>query len=207
MTDESREQRWEALRDESRQRFGKDSIFGEGSLDARVVILGEAPGANEISQSRPFVGRAGQLLDELLQAAGIDREQVYVTNAVKLRPTKEQDGRLSNRPPRAAEVREGTELLLRELQLVEPELLIPLGNTPAKALIGKSFAMGKHRGTTYRSILGPPLGIPALATYHPAYLLRQQGEDFRRVRELVIDDLSSANRSLEHPPEPRELEE
>jgi uracil-DNA glycosylase family 4 len=203
VADQSKQRQWEELKREARERFGPDSIFGEGSPEARVAFVGEAPGENEVRRGRPFVGRAGQLLDDLLVDAGIDRREVYVTNTVKVRPTREQNGRRSNRPPRVGEIREGLEILLPELRIIEPEVLVPLGNTPARALVGKAFAMGKHRGIPLRSVLD----IPALATYHPAYLLRQQGEDFQRIRRLVIEDLSTAHRLLEEPAEIRELEE
>ncbi|WP_165874268.1 uracil-DNA glycosylase [Rubrobacter taiwanensis] len=199
---EKRVASWEKLRQDTLKRLGPEAVFGEGSPDARVAIVGEAPGYNEVRQGRPFVGRAGKLLDELLAQSGIEREEVYITNVVKIRPTREKGGRTSNRPPRVGEIREGMEALLKELELIEPEVLILLGNTPARALVGKSFAMTKHRGTLFRSVTG----TPAVATFHPAYLLRQEGEDYRRVRRLVLEDLAAARRALEEEPELHELE-
>lgn len=184
----SRKEEWEKLKRQSVERLGEDSVFGEGPLKARLAIVGEAPGKQEAERGRPFVGRAGQLLDELLVEAGIDRSEVYVTNVVKVRPTKESGGRTSNRPPRAGEVREGLEILEPELDLIEPSVLVLLGNTPAKALIEKSFTMKSGRGEKRDS----RLGIPAFTTYHPAYLLRQNGEDFDRMKEIVVRDLHAA---------------
>ncbi len=182
---------WETLKKRSAERFGEDSVFGEGSLNSRLAIVGEAPGKQEVEEGRPFVGNAGKLLDKLLEEAGIDRSKVYVTNVVKVRPTKESGGRTQNRPPRAGEIREGIEVLREELGLVKPRALILLGSTPAKALIKKSFTLKLERGTPFDS----DLGLPALATYHPAYLLRLRGassEDYDRMRAQVVGDLGAA---------------
>lgn len=188
--------RWDALKREAGARLGPGMVFGEGPLDARFVIVGEAPGEQEVARGRPFVGRAGQLLDRLLKEAGIDRAQVYVTNAVKLRPTVEAGGRLKNRPPRVGEIKQGLEILLPELALVAPAALILFGNVPSKALIGKGFAMGVNRGVWFETAAG----FPALATYHPAYLLRLEGPDFDRARAVVVNDLAAASAALDAPP-------
>jgi uracil-DNA glycosylase len=182
---------WEKLKKQSAKRFGEDSVFAEGTLNSRLAIVGEAPGKQEVEEGRPFVGNAGKLLDRLLEEARIDRSKVYVTNIVKVRPTKESGGRTQNRPPRAGEIREGIEVLREELGLVKPRALILLGSTPAKALIKKSFILKSERGTPFDS----ELGLPALATYHPAYLLRLRGassEDYDRMRAQVVEDLGAA---------------
>jgi uracil-DNA glycosylase family 4 len=184
----NRQEEWEKLKVRSTRRFGEDSVFGEGSLDARLILVGEAPGRQEAEQGRPFVGQAGKLLNELLVEAGIDRSAVYVTNVVKVRPTKENGGRVSNRPPRAGEVRDGLEVLREEISLLSPAALVLLGGVPAKALIKKSFAITKEHGEWFDS----EPGVPALATYHPAYLLRQQGEGFDRLKEQAVEDLKTA---------------
>src|SRR5215207_5318310 len=158
----ARKAEWEKLKERSLKKFGEESIFGEGSLNSRLAVVGEAPGKQEVEEGRPFVGNAGKLLDELLEGAGIDRSKVYVTNIVKVRPTKESGGRTTNRPPGAGEIREGIEVLREELGLVKPHALILLGSTPAKALIKKSFTLKSERGTPFDS----ELGLPALATYH-----------------------------------------
>jgi uracil-DNA glycosylase len=187
----ARQAEWEKLKERSAQRFGEDSVFGEGTLSSRLAVVGEAPGKREVEEGRPFVGNAGKLLDELLKEAGIDRSKVYVTNVVKVRPTKEDGGRTQNRPPRAGEVREGVEVLREELDLIEPEAMVLLGTTPAKALIKKSFTLKSEHGR----LLDSELGLPALATYHPAYLLRLRGvesEDYGRMRSQVVKDLGTA---------------
>src|ERR671912_2483737 len=113
----ARKVEWEELKRRSARRFGEDSVFGEGSLNSRLAIVGEAPGKQEVEEGRPFVGNAGKLLDKLLAEAGIDRSKLYVTNVVKIRPTKESGGSTANRPPRAGEVRKGIGLLKEELDL------------------------------------------------------------------------------------------
>jgi len=187
----ARKAEWEKLKELSAERFGEDSVFGEGSLNSRLAIVGEAPGKQEVEEGRPFVGNAGKLLDRLLEEAGIERSKVYVTNVVKVRPTRESGGRTRNRPPRAGEIRDGIEVLREELALVKPGALILLGSTPAKALIRKSFTLKSGRGTPFDS----ELGWPALATYHPAYLLRLRGansEDYDQMRAHVVEDLGAA---------------
>ena len=187
----ARKTEWEKLKERSAQMFGEDSVFGEGMLGSRLAVVGEAPGKREVEEGRPFVGNTGKLLDELLEEAGIDRSKIYVTNVVKVRPTKEDGGRTRNRPPRAGEVREGVEVLREELDLIKPEALVLLGTTPAKALIKKSFTLKSEHGR----LLDSGLGLPALATYHPAYLLRLRGvesEDYGRMRSQVLEDLGTA---------------
>src|SRR5215211_5329688 len=187
----ARKVQWEKLKKRSAKRFGEDTVFAEGTLRSRLAIVGEAPGKQEVEEGRPFVGNAGKLLDELLEEAGIDRSKVYVSNVVKVRPTKEDGGRIQNRPPRASEIREGIEVLREELDLVKPRALVLLGSTPAKAMIKKSFTLKSEHGTLFDA----EFGIPALATYHPAYLLRLRGvgsEDYDLMRQQVVEDLGAA---------------
>ena len=187
----ARKAKWEKLKEQSLKNFGEESIFGEGSLNSRLAIVGEAPGKHEVEVGRPFVGNAGKLLDELLKEAGIDRSKLYITNVVKIRPTKEGEWSTQNRPPRASEIREGIEVLKEELDLVKPRTLVLLGGTPAKAIIKKSFTLKSEHGTPFDT----EFGMPALAIYHPAYLLRLKGvgsEDYDRMRRQVVEDLGGA---------------
>ena len=197
-----RQTAWSELREKTLESLGEKSVFGEGPLDAGLAVIGEAPGRQEAEKGRPFVGQAGKLLDRLFKEAGVDRSQVYMTNTVKFRPTNESNGRLRNRPPRAAEVREGVETLLSELEIIAPRALVLLGTTPAKALIDRSFTMGSGRGVWYTS----GANVPALATYHPAYLLRQTGEALDRAQNLVIEDLTAAHKALDDLPEARQFD-
>jgi len=167
----ARKAEWEKLKEQSLKRFGEESVFGEGSLNSRLAVVGEAPGKHEVEEGRPFVGNAGKLLDELLEEAGIDRSKLYVTNIVKIRPTKESGGSTQNRPPRAGEIREGIDLLKEELDLVKPRALALLGSTPAKTMMRKLFTLRSEHGTLFDT----EFWMPALATYHPAYLLRLEG--------------------------------
>ena len=187
----ARKAEWEQLKERSLKRFGEESVFGEGSLNSWLAVVGEAPGKQEVEEGRPFVGNAGKLLDELLAVAGIDRSKLYVTNIVKIRPTKESGGSTQNRSPRASEIREGIEVLKEELDLVKPRALALLGSTPAKALIKKSFTLRSEHGTLFDT----EFGMPALATYHPAYLLRLKGvgrEDYDLMKRQVVEDLGAA---------------
>ena len=130
------------------------------------VRQGESP-----RRGRPFVGNVGKLLDELLEEAEIDRSKLYVTNVVKIRPTKESGGSTQNRPPRAGEIRESIDVLKEELDPVKPRALALLGSTPAKTMMRKLFTLRSEHGTLFDI----EFGMPALATYHPAYLLRLRG--------------------------------
>lgn len=111
-------------------------VLGEGDLDSKIVFIGEAPGADEEKSGHPFVGKAGKNLNTFLTSAGIEREKIYITNAVKFRPVKEnpKTKRLSNRTPTSAEIKEAREWLLKELTLIKPELVVTLGNTPLYSL-------------------------------------------------------------------------
>jgi hypothetical protein len=131
----ARKAEWEKLKERSLKNFGEESIFGEGSLNSRLAIVGEAPGKHEVEEGRPFVGNAGKLLDELLKEAGIDRSKLYITNVVKIRPTKEGEGSTQNRPPRASEIREGIEVLKEELEL---ERVMNLGENRIEMRIPRS---------------------------------------------------------------------
>ena len=113
-------------------------IFGEGDLDAKIVFIGEAPGGEEEKLGRPFVGRAGKNLADFLEKAQLSRDSVYITNAVKFRPTKHNPntGRTLNRTPTPIETASHREWLLSELEIVQPQLVVTLGNTPLTALLG-----------------------------------------------------------------------
>lgn len=153
-------------------------VWGAGQKPAAIMIIGEAPGANEDREGYPFVGRAGEHLDRLLAAAGIDRNSVYVTNAVKCRPV---DGAGKNRRPRPREV-ENCELWLRlEMAQVRPRVVLLMGRTPAEIafLHATSHPAGTARALT---IAGQP--VIAIATYHPAAALRNPDLDGQIVRDM-----------------------
>jgi DNA polymerase len=136
------------------------TVFGVGRIDPELCFVGEAPGADEDAQGEPFVGAAGQLLNRIITACGMKREDVYICNILKCRPP-------GNRTPLPDEVGNCREYLDRQLELVRPRFICALGAIAAQNLLGTTLSIGKLRGQfhTYR-------GIPVLCTYHPAYLLR-----------------------------------
>ncbi len=166
-------------------------VFGSGDTAASVVLVGEAPGADEEKHGRPFVGRAGQLLDRALESAGLDRSRVWITNVVKIRPTEPgARGGKRNRPPTAEERAAFLPWLSRELEIIHPDAVVCLGATAAKALLDRNVKIGDMRGQW----LDGPAGTQVLTTYHPAYLLRPfKGHD-RRFDELVGDLRKAARR-------------
>lgn len=142
-------------------------VHGEGAPGARVMLVGEAPGEQETLERRPFVGKAGKNLDAFLEQAGLIREQLYVTNAVKFRPTKiSAAGRVVNRPPTREEVKLFLPWLEREIELVDPELVVTLGNVPLKALLGQRTVIGEVHGRIQQG-----RGVRIYPMYHPASLI------------------------------------
>lgn len=136
-------------------------VFGEGSRRPRLLVVGEAPGADEDATGRPFVGKAGQLLTRMLAAIGLAREDVYIANVLKCRPP-------GNRPPAPEEVAACRPFLTEQMRQLEPELLLLLGNHATRALLGTDRGISTLRGEIHRTLDGRP----ALPTFHPAYLLR-----------------------------------
>ena len=144
-------------------------VFGEGPKHAKLMLIGEAPGEQETLQGRPFVGKAGQNLDHFLVLAGLRREEIYISNAVKLRPTKTgKTGRLSNRPPTKDEIALFRPWLLREITEVAPQMIATLGNVPLRAVTGRSLTIGEVHGQV---INAGETGLPLFALYHPASLI------------------------------------
>ena len=142
------------------------TVFGVGDHEARWMVIGEAPGADEDRTGEPFVGRAGQLLNSMLRAVGLAREQVYIANVLKCRPP-------GNRDPRPDEARECLPYLMRQIELVAPRVILCVGRIAAQNLLGTELPLGKLRGAVHR-ISGQ--SAPVVVTYHPAYLLRSPGE-------------------------------
>ena len=157
----------------------KSVVFADGSPDARVMCVGEAPGANEDETGVPFVGRAGQLLDRLLASVGFAREDVYICNVLKCRPP-------GNRNPEALEIERCSPFLRRQVALVAPEVIVAFGTFASRTLLGLNETLGRMRGRTHRYE-----GVPLVATYHPAALLRNPNwtrpawEDLQRVRRVL----------------------
>lgn len=147
------------------------AVFGTGNPDADLCIVGEAPGADEDRLGEPFVGRAGQLLNQLLAHAGLRRDEVYICNVLKCRPSMLKGGSVWNRPPEPAEVLACRSYLLEQLVLVAPRAICTMGAFAVRAVLGHEGTMGSVRGR-----LQTWNGVPLMPTYHPAYLLRSPGE-------------------------------
>ena len=147
----------------------KPLVLGEGNGDRpRLMLIGEAPGETEVVKGRPFVGRAGKNLDEFLRLAGLQREEIFVTNAVKIRPTEiGPTGRTRNRAPNREELSLFTPWLLKEIKAVRPRALVTLGNVPLKALAGPRSTVGECHGQW----LDSQAGVPLFALYHPASII------------------------------------
>ena len=158
----------ELLLDGLKTKFpGKKFVMGEGELSSRVMLIGEAPGEQEEKLLRPFVGKAGKNLDDMLALGGIPRSALYVTNTVKLRPTQPGKGeRVKNRPPTNTEIADFLPLLQIEICLVSPRLIVTLGNTPLKALLGATVRIGDMHGTLIRYA-----EADIYPMYHPASLI------------------------------------
>ncbi len=175
--------------------IGTQTVFGAGPVTARLMFIGEAPGGQEDKAGRPFIGPAGKLFDEALEAAGIDRSAVYVTNTVKHRPwIAGPTGRQKNRAPKQSEINACRQWLLRELALVQPSVVACLGAKAAQAVLGKAFRLTDQRGTWVQSEAAPHV----LATLHPSYVLIQPEESRERVRNLFFDDIRIAGDRYRH---------
>jgi uracil-DNA glycosylase len=165
---------------------GTQTVFGEGSSDARVVFVGEQPGNDEDLAGRPFVGPAGKLLDRALAEAGIDRDTVYVTNVVKHFKWEPRGKRRIHAKPNASEIGACRPWLEAELAVLEPEVVVCLGATAAQALLGRQFRVSADRGTWIPSPLAPHV----MATVHPSSVLRAPDDDARREEYArLVDDL------------------
>lgn len=163
-------------------------VFGEGNPHARIMLVGEAPGEQEDRAGRPFVGRAGKLLDEMLAVAGISRDDVWITNVVKRRPIRMVDSRKTNRPPTRAEVQACLPVLQAEIAIIRPRTIVCLGAVAASALIRPDFRLNAERGRWFPG----PQETRTLATFHPAYLLRLRGVDRNELQRLFVGDLRQA---------------
>lgn len=164
-------------------------VFGDGNPDSPLMLIGEGPGATEDATGLPFVGRAGQLLDECLRDAGMLRKHVYITNVVKCRPTLEEGGRIKNRAPRTDEIGVCVPLWLeKQIAIIQPSVILCLGAPSANTIIHRNFKMTQERGQWFES----KYARYAIAALHPAYILRQQGEAFTQSRQTLVDDLIAA---------------
>ena len=167
-------------------------VFGEGNPETPLVIVGEGPGENEDATGRPFVGRAGALLDEVLKENGLSRKHIYITNVVKCRACITENGRTRNRPPSGLEINACLPWLERQLTIIQPLVILCLGAPSANSIIHKDFKMTQERGIVFES----RFARFAMAALHPAYVLRQAGEGYEATRRQLCDDIASARRQV-----------
>ena len=172
-------------------------VFGEGPLHPKLMLIGEAPGEQETLMGRPFVGKAGKNLDHFLELAGMRREEIYISNAVKIRPTKTgKTGRISNRPPTKEEIALFRPWLLREIDLVAPQVIATLGNVPLYAVTGdRRLTIGEAHG---RVMEAGETGRRLFALYHPASLIYNRAlepvyeQDVRALAAWIARDACGA---------------
>jgi len=174
---------WEALQQQVASCVSCDlhtgrtqTVFGVGNRQAELLIIGEAPGADEDQQGEPFVGEAGKLLDEMLLAIGLERRAVYIANILKCRPPENHD-------PKTSEVSACEPYLRRQVQLLKPKLILAVGRVAAQNLLKTETKIGKLRGQQY---VYADTDIPVVVTYHPAYLLRAPTEKRKSWQDLLM---------------------
>jgi DNA polymerase len=166
-------------------KLGTQTVFGEGSATARVMMVGEQPGDKEDLQGRPFVGPAGAVLDKALAAAGIDRQEVYVTNIVKHFKWEPRGKRRLHKKPNALEISACRSWLDAEINAIRPQVVVLLGATAAQGILGNQFRVTKQRGQWLQSKIAPLV----MATVHPSSILRAPDDDSRHeeMRKFVTD--------------------
>lgn len=167
-------------------------VFGVGDINARLMFVGEAPGWEEDQQGEPFVGPAGQLLTKIIQAMGLSRDRVYIANVLKCRPDTPNQA-FGNRPPTVEEMRTCLPYLQEQIELVRPEVIVALGATAVRGLLGETGAIGRLRGQ-WRQFNGRPV----MPTFHPSFLLRAEADSILRKRQ-VWEDMLQVMERLELP--------
>lgn len=177
----------------------RNAVYGEGDPCADLMVVGEGPGETEDKLGRPFVGRAGELLDKMLASIELPRESVFICNTVKCRPTLDTGHRLANRAPTPEEMRNCRPYLDEQIEIVRPRVILALGAPAAKSFMGDKFSITKQRGQWHDG----PSGIPVIATFHPAYVLRQTGGAMTEVKRLVWVDLKAVRERLRAPRAPQ----
>ncbi|HEY8297974.1 MAG TPA: uracil-DNA glycosylase [Candidatus Baltobacteraceae bacterium] len=179
----------------------RNNVYGEGDPCARLMLVGEGPGETEDLLGRPFVGRAGELLEKMLAAIGLAREDVYICNTVKCRPTFDDGTKLRNRAPEPQEMANCRPFLDEQIEIVRPDVILALGAPAAKTFLGKDFAITKGRGQWYAG----PHEIPLMVTFHPAYVLRQGGMALTETKRNVWADLKATRARLDESARPHLL--
>lgn len=168
-------------------------VFGEGNPNAPLVFVGEGPGENEDATGRPFVGRAGKLLDEVLRRNGMTREHVYIANVVKCRAADMVSGRYQNRPPGPDEIGACQDWLEEQFRIIKPLVIVCVGAPSANTIIHKGFRITSERGKWFTNSTYAPW---AMAVFHPAYVLRLDGPAYGAALETLVEDVASARRKV-----------
>jgi len=176
-------------------RNATQSVFGEGRAKSRIIAVGEQPGDSEDKQGRPFVGPAGKLLAQALEEAGVDRAEVYVTNAVKHFKFEPRGKRRIHKKPNTVEILACRPWLEAEIALVQPELIVAMGVTAAQTLLSKKVAITPLRG----KFMEHPWAKSLFVTIHPSAILRAQSEDRAREYSHFVQDLKAVAGWLQHP--------
>ena len=171
-------------------------VFGSGDATAKLAVVAEGPSAADNHTTFPFSGPAGDLLDEVLAANELTRADIWLTNIIKCRAASLRGGVLKNRPPKASEIKACAKWLDGELTLMLPSVILCMGAPAAKTLIDRSFRITEERGIWFTDTHYAPF---AMATFNPAYVLRQEGENFTALRQIVIDDIAEAKQKLQEP--------
>jgi len=174
----------------------RNAVYGEGDPSAALMVVGEGPGETEDRTGRPFVGRAGELLEKMLAAIDLAREDVFICNTVKCRPTLVDGDKLRNRAPELVEMANCRPYLDEQIDIVRPRVILALGAPAAKSFLGPKFAITRQRGQWFEG----PQEIALLATFHPAYILRMTGGELNAVKRLVFEDLKAVKARLDEPP-------
>jgi DNA polymerase len=167
----------------------KKLVFGDGNVNSLIMLVGEAPGGEEEKLGRPFVGRAGKNLDEFLLTVGIDRKKLYITNVVKYRPISisEKTGKVINRTPSWEEMMDFMPLLKKEIETINPKLIVSLGNVPLRALMNsKSITIGNYHGKEININ-----GYKLYPLYHPASVIYNRG-----LKEIYIEDVKGIKKYI-----------
>ena len=169
------------------------TVFGAGDPHARVMLVGEQPGDEEDKKGLPFVGPAGRLLDRALEAAGVDREHLYVTNAVKHFKWQLRGKRRLHKTPAQREVDACHQWLEKEIEKIQPQVIVALGSTAAKAIISRDFKVSVQRG----QFVDSPLAPHVFATFHPSALLRlREAEEREAAFKQLVKDLRLIQKAL-----------
>ncbi|MCX6345271.1 MAG: uracil-DNA glycosylase [Armatimonadetes bacterium] len=167
-------------------------VFGEGNPETPLMIIGEGPGQTEDATGRPFVGRAGALLDEALGACRISRKHVFICNVLKCRACIIENSRTRNRPPSTSEIETCTPWLEKQIETIKPLVILCLGAPSSKFVIKKDFKMTQERGIFFPT----KYARHAIAALHPAYILRQAGTSYDEGKALLIADIEAARKKV-----------